>query len=90
MRPEDRDLSYLLDMMIHARAVVFSTNDKSLDDYLCDEDMRLALERRIEIIGEAASHVSKPFRTLHSEFHGRGLLRKETFWLMSTGNWTTR
>jgi uncharacterized protein with HEPN domain len=40
---------------------------RTLDDYLRDEDMRLAIERRIEIIGEAARRVSEGFQNAHPE-----------------------
>ena len=37
-------------------------SEKSLKEHQADENLRLAVERRVEIIGEAASHISDAFR----------------------------
>ena len=58
MRPDDRDAGYLLDMLQHARGVVRATGGRTLEEYAEDEDLRLLVERRLEIVGEAARHVS--------------------------------
>jgi uncharacterized protein with HEPN domain len=39
---------------------------RTLDDYLADEDFRLATERRLEVIGEAARRLSAEFRNARS------------------------
>jgi len=63
MRPEASDASYLADMLEYAlRAVEFSTG-LSAEEYMRDERSRRAVERVIELIGEAARNVSEPFRT---------------------------
>ena len=67
MRPDSRDESYLLDMLQHARGVIRALEGRTFEDYLHDENLRLAVERRIEIIGEAARRVSKPFQEVHPE-----------------------
>jgi uncharacterized protein with HEPN domain len=67
MRPEARDASYLLDMLQHARGVVRAVEGRTLSAYVADEDLRLRVERRIEIIGEAARRVSDAFREAHPE-----------------------
>ena len=43
-----------------------------LDELGDDEVLRLAAERLIEIIGEAAAHVSDELRTAHPEVDWRG------------------
>lgn len=65
MRPEPADRSLLLDMLHHARGVVRSVTGVSLQGYRADEDLRLLIERRIEIIGEAARGVSRSFQSAH-------------------------
>lgn len=40
------------------RGIVGSLQDLTLEQYQADENLRLATERRIEIIGEAAGRVS--------------------------------
>ncbi len=67
MRPDMHDAGYLLDMLQHACGVSRAIEGRSLPDYLQDEDLRMAVERRIEIIGEAARHISRIFRDAHPE-----------------------
>ena len=43
----------------------------SFEQYTADEDLRLSIERRIEIIGEAARNVSRPFQEDHPEIPWR-------------------
>ena len=58
MRPEDRDMARLWDMLDAARAIMQFTQGRSLEDLLADRMLRSAVERNLEIIGEAARHVS--------------------------------
>lgn len=62
MQPDDRDAGYLLDMLRHTRGVIRATQGRTREEYSNDEDLRLAVERRIEIIGEAAGRVSDAFK----------------------------
>jgi hypothetical protein len=55
MQPDAKDAGYLLDMLEHARGVMRAVQDRSVTEYLADEDFRLAIERRIEIIGKRRS-----------------------------------
>ena len=54
MRPEDRDAGYLWDMLEAATNVVEFTTGIGADQYLQDRKLQLAVERALEIIGEAA------------------------------------
>jgi uncharacterized protein with HEPN domain len=74
MRPEDADRSYLLDMQRHAEGAIKSLAGKTFAGYLADEDLRLANERRIEIIGEAAREVSSTFKDAHPEVPWRKII----------------
>ena len=71
MRPEDRDPAYLWDMIEAARAIVDFTRDLTPEEFLAPgrggEITRLAVERELEILGEAAHRVSLPFRNEHVE-----------------------
>ncbi len=65
MRPEKSDLKYVWDMVDAARSVVEWTEGRSLVDYERTKWLRMAVERSVEIIGEAARHVSDEFRSAH-------------------------
>jgi uncharacterized protein with HEPN domain len=97
MRPDLRDVGYLLDMLQHARGVLRTVEGRVLEDYLDDENLRLAVERRIEIIGEAAGRVSQAFRNAHPEIpwrkitsqrnvpaHDYGEIEDEILWDVAT------
>ena len=73
MRPEERDTAHLWDMLEAARAVVGFTENLSLREFVADdrETTRLAVERKPEIIGEAARRVSRAFREKHPELPWR-------------------
>ena len=74
MRPDDRDAGFLLDMLQHARGVMKAVQGLALDDYVADEDLRLAVERRVEIIGEAAGRVSAAFQQAHPDVPWRKII----------------
>ena len=54
MRPDERDKSYLWDMLDATRMVVEFTMDLRYQDFLKDRKTRNAVERNLEIIEEAA------------------------------------
>jgi uncharacterized protein with HEPN domain len=74
MQPDDRDAARLWDMLTHAREIVETLGGITFDHYLRDKTLRMATERRIEIIGEAARHVSKEFRSAHGEIPWRRII----------------
>jgi uncharacterized protein with HEPN domain len=55
--PPDRDPVYLWDMKA-AQGIVSSLAGITFTQYTADENLRLATERRIEIIGEASRRIS--------------------------------
>jgi len=71
MRPEERDPAHLWDMIEAARAIVDFTKELTLEEFLAagrgGEIIRLAVERELEIVGEAARRVSSHFRDAHAE-----------------------
>lgn len=67
MDPEAKDAAYLWDMLDAARAVQTFVLSRSFEEYKSDRMLRGAVERHIEIIGEAANRVSRGFRAAHPE-----------------------
>ena len=67
MRPEERDAESLSDRLKYARQAGEIAAGHSLEECLSGHELRYALERLVEIIGEAASRVSRSFRKAHSE-----------------------
>lgn len=67
MKPEDRDAGYLWDMLETAREVRELIKGVTLKMLLADTRTRRALERTLEIIGEAAGNISEPMRAAHPE-----------------------
>jgi len=67
MGHEQEDAGFLWDMLDAARAVREFVAGCSFDDYAADRKLRGAVERHIEIIGEAAGKVSRAFREAHPE-----------------------
>lgn len=97
MRPESGDASYLWDMLDAASAIRQFTIGKSFDDYTNDRLLRGAIERHIEIIGEAARSISQAYRDTHPEIpwrkiiaqrhvlaHEYGEVKHESIWRVAT------
>src|SRR5688572_24098913 len=97
MPPENRDAAYLWDMLDAARTIQNFTSGVSLDDYLVDRKLQLAVERLIEIIGEAARLVSEELKAEHSEIpwkqiiaqrnvlaHDYGEIMQDRIWRVAT------
>jgi uncharacterized protein with HEPN domain len=67
MRPDISDKSYLWDMLDAALAIRQFVEGKTFTDYTSDRILRGAVERHVEIIGEAARNISAVFREKHPE-----------------------
>jgi uncharacterized protein with HEPN domain len=93
MRPEDKDMARLWDMLDAARALMQFTQGRQLEDLLADRMLRSAVERNLEIVGEAARHVSSVTREKNPEVpwaaiiglrniisHEYGEIRYEKLW----------
>ena len=70
MRPEERDAAHLWDMLDAARTIRDFTAGVELGAFLANRKLRLALERLVEIIGEAARRVSIGSGTSTRRFFG--------------------
>lgn len=67
MNPDERDAGYLWDMLEAARETRELTAGVTLEMLLSDMRTRRALERTLELIGEAAGRVSDGMRQKHAE-----------------------
>jgi len=67
MRFDNEDMARLWDMLDSARAVVEFTQGMRFEDFIKDRKTRNAVERNLEIIGEAARHVSLEIRDSHPD-----------------------
>lgn len=74
MRPEDPDAAYLWDMLEAAKLVVSFASGKSLEEYRASALLRSAVERQLEIIGEAARRVSPAYQAIHAEIPWRAIV----------------
>ena len=78
MRPDERDPAYLWDMLEAARAIVSYTEGLALEDFLADvrqmQLTRLAVERLLGILGEAARGVSSHLRDEHPEIPWKDII----------------
>jgi uncharacterized protein with HEPN domain len=67
MRPIDADLAYLWDMLKAAEAISRFVAGVHRETYFASEVLQAAVERKLEIIGEAAHKVSPAFQKEHPE-----------------------
>ena len=74
MQPDAKDAAYLWDMLDAARAAQGFVASRSFEDYESNRMLRGAVERHIEIIGEAANRVSRGFRAAHPEIPWRQII----------------
>lgn len=92
---EHRDMARLWDMLDAARAVMQFTQGLKFEDFLGNRMLRNAVERNLEIIGEAARGVSQDFRTEYADIpwksiialrnvliHEYGEIRYERLWAL--------
>jgi len=69
-----RDDACLLDMLIAARKIRAFTDGVTLDHFLQNELMQHGIMRLIEILGEAARHLSDDFQANHPEIPWRQII----------------
>ena len=74
MQPGSRDAAFLWDMLRYAQDVQQVVQGVSREDYLQDRVRQLALERAVEVIGEAARQVSDAFQQAHPEIPWRPII----------------
>lgn len=74
MPHKKNDDSYLWDMLDAALAIKDFVNTKTPQHYLANRMLRGAVERHLEIIGEAARRVSDSFKEQHLEIPWRKII----------------
>jgi uncharacterized protein with HEPN domain len=79
MAREREDASLLWDMLEAARKVRQFVGGKTFHDYSQDEVLQSAVERKLEIIGEAARGISQQFQQEHPEVPWRGIISQRHF-----------
>lgn len=74
MRPEPRDVAYIWDMLEAAVSVTEFVKDLTSEQFLQNRMVQAAVERQVEILGEAARSISDPFKTAHPEIPWRRIV----------------
>jgi len=74
MPHEKEDAPYLLDMLEACRKIQTIVSGKTWRDFEYDMVIRHAVERLIEIIGEAARNISAEFKDNHPEIPWKGII----------------
>ena len=62
MQPNEDDMARLWDMLDAAKATTEFVEGKRFEDFMTNRMLRSAVERNLEIIGEAAKYVSQTSR----------------------------
>ncbi|MBN2593504.1 MAG: DUF86 domain-containing protein [Sedimentisphaerales bacterium] len=97
MQLNEDDMARLWDMLDAARVTIEFTQEKRFDQFMMDRMLRNAVERNLEIIGEAAKRVSQEFRDTIPEipwkaiialrniiYHEYGTIKYERLWSLCT------
>lgn len=74
MQPDERDAAHLWDMLDAAREARAVVEGVVLDRFVNDPLRRRALERTIELVGEAARRVTPEFQAACPEIDWRGII----------------
>ena len=74
MKPEDRDLAYVWDMRGYAREAQHIVGNLAFEKIEGDSLRKLALERVLELLGEAARRVSPGYQARHPGIEWRMLV----------------
>lgn len=74
MRPDAGDAAKLHDMLAACARVAQYVAGRSQPEFLADDYFRSAVERQIEIIGEAARGISDDFKAAHSDVPWRPII----------------
>ncbi|MBL4712840.1 MAG: DUF86 domain-containing protein [Gammaproteobacteria bacterium] len=74
MQPEERDPAYLWDMLEAAKEIESMLEGYDLAAFMADRVMMRAIERSVEIMGEAARRVSNVYRESHTQIPWREII----------------
>jgi len=67
MLPEEKDVSYLWDIVDAAKSIKQFVQGCTFEEYMENTLLQAAVERKIEIIGEAARRLSESFRQRYAD-----------------------
>jgi uncharacterized protein with HEPN domain len=97
MLPSERDAGYLWDMLDAARTLKSFIAGVHFEEFIHDRKLQMAIERSVEIIGEASRRVSQVFKDAHPEIpwgrmiaqrnvliHEYGEIKQERMWQVAT------
>lgn len=76
-----RDVTRLEDICNALHRVAAYIEGFSEEDFLADDKTRAAVVRELEIIGEAAGHISEAMRVDHPEIPWQRLIRLRNFYI---------
>lgn len=97
MPPDDGDSAFLADMLKACDRIASFVAGRSLEDYCADAFLRSAVERQVEIVGEAARRISDAMRSSEPDIpwrqiiaqrhilaHEYGEIQHELIWRVAT------
>lgn len=74
MPPDDRNPAYLWDIIEAAKDVQQFIKDVAWHEYVQNRMLKSAIERKLEIIGEASRRISETFRRDHPEVPWKSMI----------------
>jgi uncharacterized protein with HEPN domain/predicted nucleotidyltransferase len=74
MTDSARNNAALLNMIKAMKSLQLFVQNKSFEEYMADELLRLAIERALEIVGEAANRLTPDFQMAHAEIDWRNIV----------------
>jgi uncharacterized protein with HEPN domain len=74
MPPNDPDQAFLWDMLESGRSIQTLVSGMTFEQFQADRRTYRAVERELEIMGEAARNVSNPLRAAHPEIRWNSII----------------
>jgi uncharacterized protein with HEPN domain len=74
MAPQERNLAYLWDMREAARLISNFLRGATYANFVSDKMMQSAVERQLEIMGEAARRITAEYQQAHPDIPWRGVI----------------
>ncbi len=71
---EERDAAYLWEILQACDAILRFVLGKSIDQYMKDDLLQAAVERKLEIIGEASRKISETFKKENSDIPWKSII----------------
>ncbi|KAA0259984.1 MAG: DUF86 domain-containing protein [Chloroflexi bacterium] len=97
MQPDERDAAYVWDILDSAQHIQEFMKGVRFEEFLQDRKLQLAIERCVEIMGEASRRISDELKNAHPEIPWSGMIaqrnvlaheyddvKQERMWLIAT------